>query len=195
MRFLGQAAGIPLRRNWRNRGLALRLAILIAVVAIVVIATLLRGSFDLEKVGYGAVALSVLVASGGLVVPVPALAISCTTATFLNPLYIGLIAGTAGTVGELSGYLLGFTGHGVINESRLYIRLESWMRRRGGLVLFLLAMVPNPIFDVAGIAAGALRYPVWKFLSVVWAGKLVKFLGLAYGCAQGVAWVSDLFGL
>ena len=43
----------------------------------------------------------------------------------------------------------------MVNKGRLYIRTEAWMRRRGWLVLFLLSVLPNPVFDLAGIAAGA----------------------------------------
>jgi membrane protein YqaA with SNARE-associated domain len=59
-------------------------------------------------------------------------------------------------------------------------------------LLLALSVVPNPLFDLAGITAGVLRYPLWGFLAVVLVGKLLKFLALAYGCAWGIAWVTDL---
>ena len=46
-----------------------------------------------------------------------------------------------------------------------------------------------------GVAAGALRYPIWKFLVVVWAGKILKFSIFAYACTVGAGWITDLFGL
>ena len=195
MKHLARAATAPTRLNWRDPQTLIRLGILAAVVAAVLAAVLLRNNLDLDKAGYGVVALAVLVASGGLVVPVPALATACAGATFLNPVFIGLIAGSVGTVGELTGYFLGSTGRGVINRSRLYLKLESWMSRRGWAVLFLLAVIPNPIFDVAGIAAGALHYPISRFMVVVWLGKTIKFLVFAYACSQGADWLTGLFGL
>ena len=188
-------ATAPMRLNWRDPQTLIRLGILAAVVAAVVTAVVLRNYLDLDQVGYGVVALAVLVASGGLVVPVPALATACAAATSLNPAFIGLIAGSVGTVGELTGYFLGSTGRGVINRTGLYLKLESWMGRRGWLVLLVLAVIPNPIFDVAGIAAGALHYPLWRFLVVVWVGKVTKFLVFAYACSQGADWLTGLFGL
>jgi membrane protein YqaA with SNARE-associated domain len=173
----------------------LRLGVFLAALALAGSAFLLYQRLDLTQIGYGAVAITALVASGGLIIPVPALATSCTASAFLNPVFIGLIAGTAETLGELTGYLLGYSGRGVIQKSRLYQRLEGWMRRRGWLVLFLLSLIPNPIFDVAGIAAGALRYPWWQFLGVVWVGKLMKFLIIAYSCAYSIKWLAGLFGL
>ena len=195
MRYLSQLAQAPSRLDWRNPQTSLRLAILVAVAAVVVAVVLLHDRLDLAEAGYGAVALTVLVGSGGLIVPVPALAAACTAATFLNPAIIGLIAGTAGAVGELTGYFLGSTGRGVVDGSRLYQKVESGMRHRGWLVLFVMAAIPNPVFDIAGIAAGALRYPLWRFLPVVWLGKITKFLYIGYGCASGAKWLTGAFGL
>ncbi len=195
MRYVIRAAGFPIRVNWRKPENLVRLGILAVVVAAIVTALLLRGNFGATQVGYGAVALSALVASAGLVIPVPALATACATAIFLSPFLVGIIAGTAETAGELSGYYLGYTGRDVLSRSRLYQRLERWMRRRGWLLLFLVSLVPNPIFDIVGIAAGALRYPVWGFLAVVWVGKLLKFLIFAYACHAGADWLTGVFGL
>lgn len=202
MRYVMRAAGFPVRVagwsariDWRKPENLVRLGILAVVVAVAIAALLLRGSFNATQVGYGAVALSALVASAGLLIPVPALATACATAIFLSPFLVGIIAGTAETAGELSGYYLGYTGRDVLNRSRIYRRLENWMRRRGWLLLFLVSLVPNPIFDIVGIAAGALRYPVWGFLAVVWTGKVFKFLIFAYACAAGSDWLTGLFGL
>jgi len=181
--------------NWKKPETLVRLGIIIVVISAVVAALLLRNNFGASEVGYGAVALSALVASAGLVIPVPALATACATSSFLDPFWVGIIAGTAESAGELSGYYLGYTGRDVLARNRVYQRLEHWMRRRGWLLLFLVSLVPNPIFDVVGIAAGALRYPVWGFLAVVWVGKLFKFLVFAYACQAGTDWLIGIFGV
>ena len=188
MRYVSQV-------DWRRPENLVRLGIVAIVIAAIAAALLLRDNFGASQVGYGAVALSALVASAGLLIPVPALATACATAIFLNPLFVGLIAGTAETVGELSGYYLGYTGRDVLSRSRLYQRLERWMRRRGWLLLFVFSLVPNPIFDIVGIAAGALRYPIWGLLAVVWTGKVSKFLIFAYACTAGADWLTGVFGL
>ena len=128
-------------------------------------------------------------------VPVPALAITCTTATFLNPAVVAIIAGLAGTIGELTGYFLGFSGSGVLEKRRFYHRIEGWMRKRGALILFAISAIPNPLFDVAGIAAGALRYPLWKYMVAVGSGKLVKFFIIAYACQYSLQGLKGAFGL
>jgi membrane protein YqaA with SNARE-associated domain len=173
----------------------LRLGAFLAVSAVVALAVTFRDQVQLDQVGYVGLAITVLIASGGLVLPVPSLATACAAGVLLEPHYVALVAGSAGTMGELTGYFLGFSGRGVLSKSRLYLRLEGWMQRRGWLVIFLFALIPNPIFDFVGIAAGALRYPVWRFLAIVWFGKLLKFLTVAYACTNSVDWLTGLFGV
>ena len=163
-----------------------RLAILTVAAAISLAGYLLYDRIDPARLSYGAVAAAVLVASGGLVVPVPALAITCGAAAFLNPAAVAIIAGLAGTIGELTGYFLGYSGSESVRQGRLYQRIESWMRRRGWLLLFIISAVPNPLFDIAGIAAGVLRYPLWRYLLAVGLGKQAKFFMVAYACRYGL---------
>ena len=190
-RFFGIGSLIErLASTWRGR-----LAIIAAVAVIATSAYLLQDRIDFGGLSYGAVAAAVLLSSGGLLVPVPALAITCTTATVLHPAAIAVIAGLAGTLGELTGYFLGYGGSGVINRGRFYGRIENWMRRRGWLLLFVISAVPNPLFDVAGITAGSLRYPLWRFLLAVGMGKQVKFFMVAYACHYSLQGLKGVFGL
>jgi uncharacterized membrane protein YdjX (TVP38/TMEM64 family) len=55
------------------------------------------------------------------------------------------------------------------------------MNRNGMLTIFLLSTFPNPLFDLAGAAAGATRMPARRFFVSTLAGKIVKDLFLAYG--------------
>ena len=119
----------------------------------------------------------------------------CAGGWLLNPWLVALVAGSTGTVGELTGYVLGFSGRGVVNRGRLYMRMENWMRRRGWLVIFLLSVLPNPVFDLAGISAGVLHYPIWRFLGLVWVGTFMKFLIVSYACAYSVDSIIKLFGI
>ena len=72
----------------------------------------------------------------------------------------------------------------MVQQSRIYLRIQPWMQRRGWVVLFLFALAPNPAFDLAGIAAGAARIPLWQFYSSVGAGKTIRAVGLAYACSS-----------
>ena len=176
--------------TWRGR-----IIIVAVIAAISVAAFFLQERISVDRLGYGAVAGAVLLASGGLVVPVPHLLTTCGAATALNPAAVAIIAGLAGTLGELTGYFLGYSGSGVLERRRYYHRVKGWMSRRGWLILFVISVVPNPLFDVAGIAAGALRYPLWRYFVVVGLGKQVKFFMIAYACDYGLQWLKGAFGL
>jgi membrane protein YqaA with SNARE-associated domain len=110
-----------------------------------------------------------------------------------NPLGVALAAGSGSAIGELSGYLAGYSGQIVLENVRIYQRIVSWMtdhRPLAFLMIFILAAVPNPFFDLAGIAAGALRFPIGHFLLWVWLGKLVKMLLFAYAGYYSLGWLS-----
>jgi membrane protein DedA with SNARE-associated domain len=53
------------------------------------------------------------------------------------------------------------------------------MQRNGPLTIFALAAIPNPVVDLSGIAAGALRMPVYKFLLFCWLGQMTKMFVIA----------------
>ena len=68
------------------------------------------------------------------------------------------------------------------------------MRRYGASPRFVLAAIPNPFFDLAGMAAGALRMPLLPFLFWCLLGKSIKMLFFAYTGAYSIEWLSKLAG-
>ena len=181
---------------WSRDGL-IRLLVLLIVILVIVVAVFFRSQFadfhNYRKYGYFGVFVVNLIGSASFVLPVPSLAAVVAGGILLNPVLVGLFAGVGQTIGELTGYMLGYSGQGVLEKRNAYARLHDWMQRRGSLTLFVLAVIPNPLFDLAGAAAGALRFPVWKFLLAVWAGKTIKSLVFAFGGALGVPFVIHLF--
>ena len=144
---------------------------------------------ELKNYGYLGAFLIAVLSSATIIVPVPGLIIVFALGAVLNPLLVGLISGVGGTLGEITGYLLGYSGRVAIENISLYKRMEYWMRRWGALTLFVLAVVPNPVFDVAGAVAGALRFPLWKFLVYGGAGRIIKHTLVAFAGAWGLEFV------
>ena len=124
----------------------------------------------------------------------PGLIIVVTLGGVLNPLLVGLVSGVGGILGETTGYLLGYGGRAAIENVRLYQRMEHWMRRRGAIILFVMALIPSPLFDVAGAAAGALRFPLWKFLLYGGAGQIIKHTLFAFAGVWGVQFILRFLG-
>ncbi len=168
---------------------------LIVGIMILGIVLWLTGRLGTDSIGFPSIWVISFIGASSIVLPVPGLAALCvgaSPAVGLNPIEVGLVAASAETVGEMTGYLAGVTGAGLLERNRWYTRFKWWLNRRGGLALFLLAAIPNPIFDLLGIAAGAARYPVHKFLGIVFLGKSIKSIGIAYGCYLGVTSIQNL---
>lgn len=143
-----------------------------------------------KTLGYPGVFLLSLLASGGLVLPIPSMAAVCGAAGLnLNLIAVGFLSGLGETIGEISGYAIGYGGRSVIENRDSYKKIRRWVIKRGSLVLLVVSAIPNPFFDVVGIAAGGLRYPIGKFLAIVWVGKTTKGLAMAYTCYWVVQWV------
>jgi uncharacterized membrane protein YdjX (TVP38/TMEM64 family) len=100
-----------------------------------------------------------------------------------NPLWIGVVAGAGAACGEVVGYIAGYSGQGIVEKAKIYKRLEYYTRKFGPLAVFVLSAIPNPLFDLAGAAAGALKMHVAKFFLACWAGETVKMMFFAYGGA------------
>lgn len=176
----------PSPRERRLRWLALA-----GVAGMLVLAVMARRWLPLFRLlGYPGIFLLGFFSSASIAVPVPGLASVCAGGSILGlaPFWVGVAGGVGEALGELTGYFAGFGGRGLVERWGWYRRVSSWVRRRGGLVLFLLSTVPNPFFDVVGIAAGSLRYPLHRFLTVVGAGKVLKDIWVAYACALGLEW-------
>jgi membrane protein YqaA with SNARE-associated domain len=178
----------------------LRWLIIGLVVAIIILGFLFRTRLtgieqSVDTLGYPAIFVTSLVGAAGMVVPLPGTAAVFIGGALLTPLLVGLVAGVAEAIGELTGYGLGYSGAPVVQRAKTYQRFESWVRKQGWLVILLFAMIPNPVFDFFGIAAGVLRYPLKRFLVLAFVGKTVKNTGIAYAGYLGSDWVRDLLGI
>jgi len=161
--------------------LLLSVALVVAIAAVAIVFRETLG--DVKEYGYlGAFIISVMSAAT-IVVYVPGIPVIFFLGSALpHPIFVGLAAGLGEAIGELTAYYIGRSGHTVIKErfNRFYSRIERWIRTRGYLTVFLSSVVFNPIFDIIGATAGAMRYPVWKFFFWCWAGKTIKGTVVAY---------------
>ena len=140
---------------------------------------------ELAGLGYIGVAIISLVSSATIILPVPGVLVAFPLVTTLNPVLVAIAASTGGIFGEISGYMAGFGGQELTHTGGIQMRAKRWMQRWGSLTIFLFAAVPLVPFDIAGVVAGALRYPLWKFLLVGWLGKTIKFIALVYAFIWG----------
>jgi uncharacterized membrane protein YdjX (TVP38/TMEM64 family) len=169
------------------------------ILLIVIVLAVTAGIFvfrdrvsNLQGYGYLGAFLISLVSSATIILPIPGLALIFALGDAYNPFLIGIAAGAGSALGEITGYMAGYSGQIVLKNNKTYLRMERWMKRRGSIVIFVLAFVPNPIFDLAGAAAGVLRYPLWKFLLVCFLGKTPKSILVALAGAWTLEGVRDI---
>lgn len=184
------------RHHWliQHQKLLTRVTPLAICIAFIITGGVLwsTGIFNIETVGYSSVWVLAFIGAALVFVPVGALAAVCVAVSpvaDLNPLLIGVVAASAEAVGELTGYLAGMSGKAIFDKNRFYLRFKNLFSRYAGLTLFFGSVIPNPLFDVMGIAAGSILYPVYKFLLLVFLGKVIKFTWVALGCYYSMAWV------
>jgi membrane protein YqaA with SNARE-associated domain len=168
-----------------------RVLVILAVIALTVLLFLYRDRVrELEAYGYPGIFLISLLSNSTLILPVPGVLFTSAMGAVFNPYLVALAAGSGATLGELTGYVAGFSGKAVIENRKWYDKVTVWMRKYGGITILVLAFVPNPVFDIAGMVAGALRMPLWKYLLYSWIGKVAKMLLFALGGAQIFTWFS-----
>ncbi|MFC1993810.1 YqaA family protein [Chloroflexota bacterium] len=174
-----------------SRGRIIRLLAVLAVLAITATLFAFRQEVKgIESYGYLGAFLISLVSSATIILPVPGMILIFAMGAMFNPLLIGLAAGAGSALGEMTGYILGYSGQTVFKDSKTYLRMERWMRQRGTIVIFVLSFVPNTVFDLAGAAAGVLRFPLWKFLLVCFTGKTLRNILVALAGSGGITWLS-----
>lgn len=161
-------------RQWAKRHWVTITTVAVVVTLSLVIYSTGGISDDISAYGYLGVFLVSLLAATVLFVPIPSIPVVFLMGAILNPFLVGLTSGIGESIGEITGYTAGFSGRESLDNKQRYTRIKGWMKRRGTLVLFLFSAIPNLFFKLVAVAAGAIRYPFWKYLIVVFAGKTIK---------------------
>jgi len=190
-------AGVD-RRRWLRQRL-IPLLILLVVIAIVAGVFYLYqahpGKIDeLQQFGYlGAFIISITL-NATLVLPAGNFVVMAAFgATLPSATLVGLVGGLGAAIGEITGYVAGYSGQSMIQRRKVYQRLERWVKKWGTLTIFLLSIAPL-FFDLAGLAAGALRFPFWKFFVATWLGRTILYIGIAWAGAMGWEALLDFLG-
>jgi membrane protein DedA with SNARE-associated domain len=173
---------------------ALRVLALATVIGITVYIYSIRDRVEeFSAYGYPGIFLIALLANATVFLPAPGVAVVFAMGSIFNPLGVALAAGTGGALGELSGYLAGFSGQAVVENTKAFERISPWVQKYGAWAIFFLSAIPNPLFDIAGIAAGISKMPLWKFLLFCWAGQIIKMALFAYAGAYSIDWLAEFY--
>src|SRR3990170_3181359 len=156
---------------------------------------------NLRTYGYAGLFVVNLIGAASILLPSPAAASVFGGGAFLSGflglpafLWVGLVAGLGEAIGEFSGYAAGYGRRIIVQNRPEYRRIHSWMQRHGVITMFLMSIIPNPLFDLAGVAAGAVQMPIPRFFLAVLGGKVIKDLYLAAIGGLGAAIFTHLSG-
>jgi uncharacterized membrane protein YdjX (TVP38/TMEM64 family) len=183
--------------NSERRTTILRILALVAVAALIIALFVFRDQVKkLQEYGYVGIFLISIAANATIIIPLPGVALTTAMGAIFNPFGVAIAAGLGASIGELSGYMAGFSGQAVVEKIAFYKRLTAWMQIHTNLsffVILMMAFIPNPLFDMAGMAAGALKMPLWKFLLPCAIGKILKMAMFAYAGAYSIDWLTKFF--
>jgi membrane protein DedA with SNARE-associated domain len=157
--------------SWRSARL---IPAFLLVTAPIIAALYLPAPAYIAGLGYVGVFFAALIGTATIFFPVPHAAVVFLAGMKLNLVFV-IFAGTLGSsLGELTGYYAATT---VVPESRLLHFFHSLRKRAHGhdfLAILIFAAIPLPIFDVAGITAGAIDYPARLFFVACVIGKFIR---------------------
>jgi len=146
--------------------------------------------------GYLGAFLVNLLASASIFLPIPGLPIAIAMSVSMNSVLLALAASAGSAVGELGGYAMGVGGRALsvdTKASQWAPRIEAWTRKYGAPAIFVVAALPLP-FDFAGIAAGAGRMPILRFMLATFLGKFVKYYVVILIATGSLAGVRNMLG-
>ncbi len=155
---------------------------------------------EMQNYAYLSVFLISLLGNATVVFPGAVLVILANIAIVLypgtgmvGPVLVSLLGGAGAALGELTGYILGYGGRGIVENVKLYQRCVRWMQKWGEVAIFVLSMVPF-FFDLVGIAAGVLRVHWWRFLVFCWLGRSLMYTAIILLTVMGYREVLSIIG-
>ncbi len=187
------------KQGWLKRNI-IPLLTLLLVIAITFGVFFLYQNFpnkldELKSYGYLGAFLISLTLNATVILPVGNFIILFTLGGILPlPVVVGLAGGAGAAIGEITGYMVGYSGRTMVaRQGKIYARLEHGVRKWGAVTIFVLALVPF-FFDVVGIAAGVLRFPLWKFILFCWLGRTILYIIIALFGAWGLEIILPYLG-
>jgi len=144
----------------------------------------------LTSFAYVGAFLVCLLANALVAIPIPYIPIIAHIGATADSAAIVVALGALGSVlGESVAFFIGRAEEGLVSERPIYRRLHRLAERKwlAGLLVFALAVPLNPLFDVAGLAAGAIGMRYRVFFVAVFAARILR-LAL-------IVWLGVMLGL
>lgn len=143
--------------------------------------------------GYPALWLISLLRASSVLIPIPGGGLTIAAGAAMDPVWgipapimVGVAAGSAESIGEFTGYLAGVNSGRLMEERKFYRTVRGWIQRRAFTTMLLMSLAPSPVFDVAGLAAGAARVPIRVFYPAILIGKVGRGIAMGFVGFYGI---------
>lgn len=101
-----------------------------------------------------------------------------------SPILVAVIASFGACLGDMIGFLFGHSGRKLtkkkLDRHKTIRFLEKHFHKYGALIIFIVAVIPNPFFDAIGILAGVVNYPPLKFFAIMLVGRFLRYWLMAH---------------
>ena len=99
------------------------------------------------------------------------------------PLLVALVASLGAAAGDMVSYFLGYSGRSLtehkLKKKLWFVVLEDLFKAYGTIIVFVFAIIPNPVFDAIGLVAGVFGFKPLKFFALMLFGRFARFVILA----------------
>ena len=131
---------------------------------------------QVSNVNYFALFILCFIANSTVFLPAPSLMIAASYALLLNPFYVSLVAALGSTLGEYVGYAFGAVTKDI--SPKVLNGLEKFISKIHNqfLLVFILAVLPLPLFYFVGVYSGSTKMNMLKFFIACYLGKFIKLL-------------------
>jgi len=129
---------------------------------------------QLALLGYGGLFAACLAANSTVLLPASSTLFTASASMALDPVLCCLIGAAGATAGEQVSYWCGRSGARAAAEPARADRFAALVANYGAWVVLLFAFLPLPLFDLVGLACGAAKMPLHRYIPACFVGKLLK---------------------
>lgn len=149
---------------------------------------------DVGEIGYLGLFFLCFLANASVFLPAPSLMIAASCALIMNPVLVSLTAAAGSTLGEFVGYVFGGAGKELSPKFEGLLARFNEKISSPTVLVFVLALLPLPLFDIAGVYSGGTRMHPVRFFLACYLGKFLKLL--VYTRAYDIlAWAMAYLGI
>lgn len=138
---------------------------------------------DASSLGYLGLFVVNFISSATFFISSPAFLTIIAGGNLYSPVSVAIVASLGASLGDMLGFAFGHSGRRLtkkkLDRHKTIRFLEKHFHRHGVLIIFLLAIIPNPFFDAIGILAGVLNYPPIRFFAIMLVGRFLRYWALA----------------